>query len=71
MRVLTSRRAHIRDERVRKLADDIIEAQVREIGEMENLIADLSSNPVPEDAPDLPPGAAASSDPRRTGIASA
>jgi hypothetical protein len=32
--VLTSERAHIRDPRVRKLADGIIEAQVREIGEM-------------------------------------
>src|SRR5262249_12160617 len=32
--ILTSERAHIRDPRVRKLADGIIEAQVREIGEM-------------------------------------
>lgn len=54
--ILTSRRAHIRDPRVRKLADEIIEAQVREIGEMEKLIADLEANPVPSDAPDLPPG---------------
>jgi uncharacterized protein (DUF305 family) len=54
--ILTSRRAHIRDPRVRKLADEIIEAQVREIGEMEKLIADLEKNPVPSDAPDLPPG---------------
>lgn len=54
--ILTSRRAHIRDPRVRKLADEIIEAQVREIGEMEELIADLEQNPVPEGSPDLPPG---------------
>ena len=38
--ILTSRRAHIRDPRVRKLADQIIESQVREIGEMKQLIAD-------------------------------
>ncbi len=53
--ILTSERAHIRDPRVRKLADGIIEAQVREIGEMKQLIADLEANPVPADAPDLAP----------------
>lgn len=53
--VLTSERAHIRDPRVRKLADSIIEAQVREIGEMKNLIADLKAHPAPADAKDLPP----------------
>lgn len=53
--VLTSERAHIRDPRVRKLADGIIEAQVREIGEMERLIADLKQKPAPADAKDLPP----------------
>jgi uncharacterized protein (DUF305 family) len=52
--VLTSERAHIRDPRVRELADRIIEAQVREIGEMKRLIADLERNPPPEDAHDLP-----------------
>lgn len=55
--IMTSARAHIRDPRVRELADGIIEAQVREIGEMEALIADLQRNPVPADAPDLPPNA--------------
>ncbi len=53
--IMTSRRAHIRDPRVRELADGIIEAQVREIGEMEALIADLEENPKPSGAPDLPP----------------
>ncbi len=42
--IMTSRRAQISDPRVRKLADDIIEAQVREIGEMKRLIADLERN---------------------------
>lgn len=41
--ILTSQRAHISDPRVRKLADGIIEAQRREIGEMKALIKDLES----------------------------
>lgn len=53
--VMTSDRAHIRDPRVRKLADGILEAQVREIGEMKRLIADLVRNPPPREAPTLPP----------------
>jgi Domain of unknown function (DUF305) len=40
--------------RIRKLADQIIESQVREIQEMKQLIADLEQNPVPADTPDLP-----------------
>lgn len=52
--IMTSERAHIRDPRVRKLADGIIEAQVREIGEMETLIADLKAHPLSKNAPDLP-----------------
>ena len=43
--ILTSKRAHISDPRVRKLADGIIEAQLREIAEMEALIADLNGGP--------------------------
>jgi len=39
--ILTSERAHISDPRVRKLADNIIEAQRREIAEMKSLIAEL------------------------------
>ena len=39
--ILTSSRADIEDPRVRKLADDIIEAQEREIGEMQALIEEL------------------------------
>ena len=39
--ILTSRRAKISDPRVRKLADGIITAQVREIDEMKQLIEDI------------------------------
>jgi peptidoglycan/LPS O-acetylase OafA/YrhL len=41
--ILTSERANITDPRVRKLADEIIEAQRREIAEMEVLIRDLEN----------------------------
>jgi hypothetical protein len=43
--VLTSERAQITDPRVRKLADEIIEAQRREIAEMKALIMDLEGGP--------------------------
>ena len=39
--VLTSSRARIQDPRVRRLADGIIESQLREIDEMKALIAEL------------------------------
>ncbi len=39
--ILTSERANISDPRVRQLADEIIEAQRREIDEMKQLIEDL------------------------------
>jgi uncharacterized protein (DUF305 family) len=39
--ILTSERAQISDARVRKLADEIIEAQEREIAEMKFLVNDL------------------------------
>ncbi len=39
--ILTSERAQISDTRVRKLADEIIDAQRREIAEMKDLIRDL------------------------------
>lgn len=44
--ILTSERARIEDPRVRELADEIIEAQRREILEMEWLIADIRANGV-------------------------
>lgn len=42
--ILTSERANIDDVRVRELADGIIEAQRREIAEMEWLIDDIAEN---------------------------
>lgn len=42
--ILTSARAGIEDARVRELADEIIEAQRREIREMEWLIEDIKTN---------------------------
>jgi hypothetical protein len=42
--ILTSERAHIVDPRVRRLADAIIDAQRREIREMEWLIEDIRAN---------------------------
>ncbi|MDI1267714.1 MAG: DUF305 domain-containing protein [Polaromonas sp.] len=41
--ILTSERAKITDPRVRKLADDIIAAQRKEIGEMKRYIEDLEA----------------------------
>jgi hypothetical protein len=52
--IMTSERAHIRDPQVRRLADGIIDAQVREIVEMKRHIARLEATPPPAGAPDLP-----------------
>ena len=55
--ILTSERAQIEDPRVRELADAIIEAQRREIKEMEWLIRDIRENGVavsPEEAVSRP-----------------
>jgi hypothetical protein len=51
--ILTSERAHIKDPEVRRLADGIIDAQVREIVEMKRLIARLEARPASPDSPDL------------------
>jgi uncharacterized protein (DUF305 family) len=59
--VMTSERARIKDPRVRKLADQIIDGQVREIAEMKQLIGELERNPPRSDAPDLAPQKAAGS----------
>jgi hypothetical protein len=56
--ILTSERARIRDQRVRRLADTIIASQEREIAEMKDLIADLKRNRVASIAPLLPPAQA-------------
>jgi uncharacterized protein (DUF305 family) len=42
--ILTSKRAHIVDLRVRKLADQIIESQRKEILQMQALIRDLEGD---------------------------
>ena len=60
--IMTSARAEITDPRVRKLADSIIEAQVKEIAEMKMLIEDIERNgemgdgtPLPARTTDLTP----------------
>jgi hypothetical protein len=51
---MTSERAHIKDPKVRLLADRIINAQVKEIAEMKKMISDLERTPPASSAPDLP-----------------
>ena len=52
--IMTSERARIKDPAVRKLADGIIAAQLREIGEMKAMLARLEAQPTPDGAPVLP-----------------
>ena len=53
--ILTSERAQIRDPRVRKLADEIIDAQRREIAEMRFLVGQVSAGKVAESVYHDPP----------------
>jgi len=55
--IMTSERAQIQDPRVRKLADEIIDSQRREIAEMNAMIAELERAPAPRGAPVLEPAA--------------
>lgn len=43
--ILTSSRAHLKDPRVRKLAEDIVKAQKLEIAEMKALLAEMEGGP--------------------------
>jgi len=52
--IMTSERAHIKDPEVRRLADGIIDAQVREIIKMERNISRLENNPPAANMTDLP-----------------
>ena len=51
--IMTSERARIRDPEVRKLADGILDAQLREIEQMKQAVARLKASPPSADAPVL------------------
>ena len=52
--IMTSARAEITDPRVRKLADEIIKAQVKEIAQMKLLLEDIDTNGKMGDGTPLP-----------------
>lgn len=51
--IMTSERAKIRDPEVRKLADGVLDAQLREIEQMKRQVARLKAGPPPANAPIL------------------
>jgi hypothetical protein len=53
--IMTSERAHIKDPEVRRLADGIIDGQIREIALMKRFIARLEAHPTPDATPDILP----------------
>lgn len=52
--IITSERAHIENPEVRRLADGIVDAQVREIAEMKRMIARIEAQPTSDGPADLP-----------------
>lgn len=60
--IMTSERAQIQDKRVKKLADEIVEAQRREIAEMRFLVADVSEGHVVDEIYQDPPAEVGSLD---------
>jgi hypothetical protein len=52
--LLTSERAHVRDPKVGRISDGVIEAQEREISAIRQSVGNLETDSVPTDAKGLP-----------------